>query len=247
MPPGEVVGRISNAGQQMEQLVTDLPRASTVARGELVRVSVDLERTRAIGRDALAAADPGRDVEPWWSRRICMNGPMPDMVRVVLENLVNNAWKFTSKTPAARIPKSASSDGRSGLLRSRQRPGFRHFKGGSALHAVQALALQRRLRGNGRGPCHGAANRPPPRRASVGRGRDRPGRHVLLHALDVKRFTIAPVFVPGRGILQEFRAEHGAKRTRDSLEQSDIEHMAAKAHTVAASDTWRQKMEVRHA
>jgi PAS domain S-box-containing protein len=98
----EVVGRISNAGQQMEQLVTDLLELSTVARGELVRGPVDLGALAQSVGDALAAADPRRNVEfvvaPDLHERADAR-----LVRVVLENLVNNAWKFTSKTPAARI------------------------------------------------------------------------------------------------------------------------------------------------
>ena len=98
----EVVGRISNAGQQMEQLVTDLLELSTVARGELVRGPVDLGALAQSVGDALRAADPGRDVELVVAPDLHERADAR-LVRVVLENLVNNAWKFTSKTPAARI------------------------------------------------------------------------------------------------------------------------------------------------
>jgi PAS domain S-box-containing protein len=105
----DMVGRIATTGEQMDQLVTDLLEFSTIARGELLRVFVDMSAlARSVG-DTLQAAESGRDVEIVVSPNLHERADAR-LVRVVLENLVNNAWKFTSKTPGARIEVGSKAD-----------------------------------------------------------------------------------------------------------------------------------------
>ena len=94
--------RIRGATQRMAELIEALLALSRVTRTELQRDSIDFSHmARAIAAD-LQQQEPGRHVE--WS---IADGLMADgdarLLRVVLENLLGNAWKFTAKTSAARI------------------------------------------------------------------------------------------------------------------------------------------------
>jgi PAS domain S-box-containing protein len=98
----DLLRRISNAGQQMEQLVRDLFSLSTVSRGELRRSQVDIS---AIAREAaagLARAHPDRTVAVEVEDGLVAWAD-PGLVRIVIENLLANAWKFTRQRPQARI------------------------------------------------------------------------------------------------------------------------------------------------
>jgi signal transduction histidine kinase len=98
--------RIRAATQRMGMLIDDLLSLSRITRTDLVRKPVDLSvMARGICED-LAAGQPGRRVE-----LVIQEGleavADPRLMRQVLENLLGNAWKFTSKQAAARIEFSA--------------------------------------------------------------------------------------------------------------------------------------------
>ncbi len=85
-------------GEQIDALLS----LSKVARSPLTRERVDLaELARSIGGRCASAAQ-GRAVE------LIVQGPMfvmadPALLRALLENLLQNAWKFTARQPAARV------------------------------------------------------------------------------------------------------------------------------------------------
>jgi|SRR6266851_3630241 len=94
--------RIQSASDHMAQLIDDLLNLSRVARAELHPRTVDLgaEVTR-IAED-LQRAEPDRRVQ------FTIQRPVPaqadrTLIRTVLENLVGNAWKFTSHRDDALI------------------------------------------------------------------------------------------------------------------------------------------------
>lgn len=96
------LGYVRDAAQQMAQLIDDLLGLSRVSRGELQRERIDLA---AIARSVLVrlqASQPDRSVELVISEELTTSGD-PRLVRIVIENLLGNAWKFTSKSPQARI------------------------------------------------------------------------------------------------------------------------------------------------
>jgi PAS domain S-box-containing protein len=98
----EQLRRVRLACQRMKQLVEDLLRLSQVTRGTIRRDRVDLAAiARAVAGD-LAASDPSRVVEFVLPDEASARGD-PDLLRIVLENLLGNAWKFTSHHPRARI------------------------------------------------------------------------------------------------------------------------------------------------
>jgi DNA-binding response OmpR family regulator len=94
--------RVRGAAGRMGELIDDLLELSRVSRAELVR---DRARVSDIARavaDELRRREPEREVT--FSIR---DGLVVDadsrLMRVVLDNLIGNAWKFTSKTRQARI------------------------------------------------------------------------------------------------------------------------------------------------
>jgi PAS domain S-box-containing protein len=96
------LNRIRTGTQRMGQLIDDLIRLSRIARAELKRVPLDVGAlARDISED-LRKGDPQRDVDLVIAQPAPTTGD-PELLRIALENLLGNAWKFTSKTERARI------------------------------------------------------------------------------------------------------------------------------------------------
>ncbi|HRJ71863.1 MAG TPA: CHASE3 domain-containing protein [Terrimicrobiaceae bacterium] len=94
--------RIVAATDRMGDLIDDLLKLSRVTRNELVPQRVDLTQMARSIADGLVLASPGRETKIAVSEHLEAEGD-PRLLRVMLENLLGNAWKFTSKTPDARI------------------------------------------------------------------------------------------------------------------------------------------------
>jgi light-regulated signal transduction histidine kinase (bacteriophytochrome) len=93
---------IRDSGARMTQLIEDLLKLSRISRSELARQPVDLAAiAREIAR-GLSSTEPGRKVEFLIQEGVRAEAD-PRLLRVALENLLGNAWKFTSKRVAARI------------------------------------------------------------------------------------------------------------------------------------------------
>lgn len=96
------LNRIQMASQRMGQLINDLLKLSRVSRGEMVVGWVDLSRlAEQIARE-LRQQDPQRTVEFTISPGMIVQGD-GHLLHIALDNLLGNAWKFTERTPCARI------------------------------------------------------------------------------------------------------------------------------------------------
>ncbi|MGE5489776.1 MAG: sensor histidine kinase, partial [Actinomycetota bacterium] len=94
--------RILEAGERMSHLIEDLLSLSLANRGEMNRGDVDMsEMARTVAQE-LRAGQSERQVEFIIEGGVHANGD-PRLLRVMLENLLGNAWKYTGKQPAARI------------------------------------------------------------------------------------------------------------------------------------------------
>ena len=98
----EHLGRIQAASAHMGQLIDGLLRLSRAARSPLRRARVDLSALVAATADDLRRRDPGRAVEVHVPAGIVARGDA-QLLAVVVENLLGNAWKFTGKHPTAKI------------------------------------------------------------------------------------------------------------------------------------------------
>jgi signal transduction histidine kinase len=98
----ECMDVIRGQSKRMSQLIEDLLRLAKVGRAPLLREPLDLSRMAGEIAEDLQSKDPDRRVE--WSIAPDLRCTADaGLLRVVLENLLGNAWKFTSRTPAARI------------------------------------------------------------------------------------------------------------------------------------------------
>ncbi len=110
------LARVRKAAQTMARLIDDLLSLSRVSRLELHRENVDLTRlARGIGA-RLHETDKDRDVEIVVQDGLVAEGDVT-LLGAVMENLLGNAWKFTSQTTKGRIEVGlASKDGREAFL-----------------------------------------------------------------------------------------------------------------------------------
>jgi PAS domain S-box-containing protein len=94
--------RLSAASERMAELIDDLLLLSHVARAELKKSKVDLTALARSIMQELQKTQPERQVEFVLAPGLAASGD-PNLMRTLLENLLSNAWKFTSKNPQARI------------------------------------------------------------------------------------------------------------------------------------------------
>jgi len=98
----EYLQRVRAASQRMGQLIDDLLHLSRVGRREMHMQEVNVSDVAvAVSRD-LQNADPARRVEVAITPELYGRGD-ERLLKIVLENLLGNAWKFTSRTAHARI------------------------------------------------------------------------------------------------------------------------------------------------
>ncbi len=97
-----LLNRIRAAAQRMSQIIDDLLGLSRVTRMEISLQTVDLSAlVRSIIAD-LRGSEPARDVE-FVAEPEAQVQADPRLLRIGVENLLRNAWKFTQKKAPARI------------------------------------------------------------------------------------------------------------------------------------------------
>jgi PAS domain S-box-containing protein len=94
--------RARAASQRMQNLTDALLQLSRFATGELHRSPVYLSTMVKTAAAELAQTSRGRLVEFVIAEDVKAEAD-PAMLHIVLENLIENAWKFTAKKPEARI------------------------------------------------------------------------------------------------------------------------------------------------
>jgi two-component system NtrC family sensor kinase len=99
--------RVRDSAQRMGELIDDLLLLSRVGRAELKRDRVDLATIARTVAEELKKSDPGRQVTLSIENELFVEAD-GGLIRVVLDNLLGNAWKFTSKALEARIEVGAN-------------------------------------------------------------------------------------------------------------------------------------------
>lgn len=104
LPPAasEDLGRAIAAAHRMSRLIDGLLGLSRLTRREMQRRPVDLSALATELVADLRAAHPDRVVDVVVEEGIEVRGD-PELLRIVLHNLLENAWKFTTRVARARI------------------------------------------------------------------------------------------------------------------------------------------------
>lgn len=98
----DYVQQINLATQRMAELIDDLLNLSRVSTSDMHREKVDLGVMAKSIVDQLCRREPGRNVELLIRDCPAVEGDSR-LLRIALENLVRNAWKYTSHRELARI------------------------------------------------------------------------------------------------------------------------------------------------
>jgi light-regulated signal transduction histidine kinase (bacteriophytochrome) len=96
------LNRIRKAGQTMSRLTEDILKLSRITRAEMHRDTVNLSLIAGSIVDELKAAQPERRAQFIITPDITVNGDKA-LLEILLRNLLENAWKYTSKCSDARI------------------------------------------------------------------------------------------------------------------------------------------------
>jgi PAS domain S-box-containing protein len=98
----DYLNRIRAATQRMGMLIDDLLNLSRITRGEIHLEDLNISDLVRSILDSLERMHPDRRIEFKIDEGLQVQADQR-LLRVALENLLNNAWKFTSKCPLARI------------------------------------------------------------------------------------------------------------------------------------------------
>jgi PAS domain S-box-containing protein len=143
----DLLGRVRAAAHRMNELIDDLLELSRVSRQELRRERVNLSGLASVVIADLQKQSPGRTVQVEIERDLIADCDAR-LVRVLLENLLGNAWKFTSRKPAAHI---AFGRGDASFFVRDDGAGFDMQYAGNLFGAFQRLHGKNEFEGNGVG------------------------------------------------------------------------------------------------
>jgi light-regulated signal transduction histidine kinase (bacteriophytochrome) len=94
--------RISAAGKQMGSLIDDMLKLSRLTRSEMFIEQVDLSSIAESIAEELKQREPNRKVVFNISKSLIVTGDGA-LIKILFQNLLDNAWKFTSRKHAAVI------------------------------------------------------------------------------------------------------------------------------------------------
>lgn len=150
-PGRNLLKRIRGAAQGMAGLLDDLLRLSRLTRAEMALNDLDLAKVAASIIGELRQAHPGRQVDFVCPESLPAHGDL-HLIRILLTNLLQNAWKFTSRNVQARIELGCGEDreGRFFFVRD-DGAGFDMAYAGKLFGAFQRLHGPTEFEGSGIG------------------------------------------------------------------------------------------------
>jgi PAS domain S-box-containing protein len=144
--------RVRAASQRMGQLIDALLELAGVSRHELRRQRIDVSALAGELASALARSEPDRAVDFVIPDGLAVEGDA-QLVRIVLQNLLDNAWKFTARHPRATIEvgMATAADGPRVYFVRDDGAGFDMKYGGQLFGAFQRLHTRAEFPGTGIG------------------------------------------------------------------------------------------------
>lgn len=150
-PADEYLSRIRAASRHMNALIEDMLKLSRVSREQMKRESVNLS---ALARDILDEyqhGDPTRQVTTHVDDGLVVHGDEA-LLRIALDNLLGNAWKFTGGQEEGQISfQRTKLDGEEAFCISDNGAGFDMNYADKLFHAFQRLHPSHTFPGTGIG------------------------------------------------------------------------------------------------
>lgn len=104
------LARIRSAASKMSLLIDDMLNLARISRSHMVRDTVNLSRLAQEILQDLRGSDPERKVSVSITPDLLVSGDR-NLLRIALQNLLGNAWKFTSSRATAHIEFGREVDG----------------------------------------------------------------------------------------------------------------------------------------
>ena len=146
-----IAARAAPYGRKLEALLQGLRTLSQAMDAPIQRSEVDLSALARSMARRLRRDEPERTATISVASGLKAGGD-PDLIEMVLEELIGNAWKFTSNTEDARIEVGSSEDSGSMAYYVRDNgPGFDPASGGSLFELFQRLHSGEEFEGAGVG------------------------------------------------------------------------------------------------
>ena len=112
------LSRVQHGVERMGALIDDLLRLSEISQRSMNPTTVDLSGLAQIVANDLQAGEPQRQVQWSIASGVSARGDA-GLLRIVLENLLGNAWKYTGKREGASIEFAAEASGEQTVFRVR--------------------------------------------------------------------------------------------------------------------------------
>jgi PAS domain S-box-containing protein len=142
--------RVRAGSQRMANLIDDMLTLSRITRSEIDRKSVDLSKLASEVTERLHESRPDRAVSFNIQPGITAVGD-ERLLRIALENLLGNAWKFTSKCESAEISFGENGSGKTEFFVSDNGAGFDMAYADKLFGAFQRLHSTNEFEGTGIG------------------------------------------------------------------------------------------------
>lgn len=147
----QYLDQVREASKEMAQLIDDVLQLARVTRTEIVPEVVDLSSLARSIINEFRKADPHRQVSVDIKKKLSARGDKR-LLRIMLKNLLSNAWKFTSKTQNAQIVFGGETiDGRPACFVSDNGAGFNMSFADKLFGAFQRLHDTDEFEGTGIG------------------------------------------------------------------------------------------------
>lgn len=142
--------RICDSSQHMNSLIEELLKLSRIGRAELARQPVNLTAIAEVTVAELRKTEPERGVEVEIAGDLQVTGD-ERLLSQAVQQLLHNAWKFTSKQPQARIEFQSTTDPEPAFLVRDNGAGFEMEYAGRLFGAFQRLHSTSEFPGKGVG------------------------------------------------------------------------------------------------
>ncbi len=147
----DMLGRVSAAIEKMGELIEDLLRLSRISRQEMQRGPVDLSALAREVVEELTGNAPERNTEWIIAPRLAAQGDL-GLLRLALQNLIGNAWKYSARRDPARIEFGVTEkDGRPVFFVRDNGAGFNMAHADKLFRAFQRLHSPAEFSGTGIG------------------------------------------------------------------------------------------------